>query len=198
MSVGVNTRVIAEMWGFGFSHLHALWGDTPLPPPQSYFGLPISPPWVGPVVDAAVAEVEWWNKILGELANPGLVVAHERQMLAPFAFNSPFIHKSALAVQRKAWSSSMRECFLMPASLKEGMTSSAAAQAGELVAARTADEAAAATAALKHTQSLLNDKFLAAWLARPIVDIALWGTAHDPHDAPPPPANTGGWANAVG
>jgi hypothetical protein len=30
------------------------------------------------------------------------------------------------------------------------------------------------------------------------MDIALWGTVHDPRNAPPPPVNTGGWANTAG
>ncbi|KAJ7875001.1 hypothetical protein B0H14DRAFT_2569031 [Mycena olivaceomarginata] len=88
--------------------------------------------------------------------------------------------------------------FFLHTRLTEGITSSAAARVGDLAAARAADDAAAAAATLQHIQSLLNDEFLATWLVQPVVDIALWGTVHDPRNAPPPPVNTGGWANTAG
>ncbi|KAJ7725760.1 hypothetical protein B0H14DRAFT_2641252 [Mycena olivaceomarginata] len=90
-------------------------------------------------------------------------------------------------------SASSYAIFFLHTWLEDVITSSAAAQAGALAAARAADAAAAAAAALEY-----NDDFLAAWLARPVVDVALWGTAHDPRDAPLPPVNTGGWANTGG
>ncbi|KAJ7363728.1 hypothetical protein DFH08DRAFT_798207 [Mycena albidolilacea] len=61
------------LWGddplprqYGFPHLRMLWGNVPLPPPNSHFGVPTSPPWVGPVMDAANTEAEQKNWLLHE------------------------------------------------------------------------------------------------------------------------------------
>ncbi|KAJ7728454.1 hypothetical protein B0H14DRAFT_2640707 [Mycena olivaceomarginata] len=217
MFVGVNAGVIAEMWGFG------------------HFGVPTSPPWAGPVVDAAIAEGERRNKILRtgnslpahlysedsspipawwwpmniehlhrEAMDEELYLKYKFRLQFPFrpqihvdraTQSVEFLHERMLLNARLAASYAI---FFLRTRLKEGITSSAAALAGALAAARTADAAAAAAAALEHTQSLLDDEFLAAWLARPVADIALWGTAHDPRDVPLPPVNTGGWANTGG
>ncbi|KAJ7701648.1 hypothetical protein B0H14DRAFT_2648359 [Mycena olivaceomarginata] len=220
---------------YGFPHLRALWGDTPLPPPQRHLGVPTSPPWAGPVVDAAIAEGERRNKILRtgnslpahlysedsspipawwwpmniehlhrEAMDEELYLKYKFRLQFPFrpqihvdraTQSVEFLHERMLLNARLAASYAI---FFLRTRLKEGITSSAAALAGALAAARAADAAAAAAAALEHTQSLLDDEFLAAWLARPVADIALWGTAHDPRDVPLPPVNTGGWANTGG
>ncbi|KAJ7677668.1 hypothetical protein B0H14DRAFT_2655957 [Mycena olivaceomarginata] len=228
----------------GFPHLRVLWGDTPLPPPQHHFGVPTSPPWAGPVVDAATAEAErrneimrvgkslpahlysedssptpawWWPANIKclhcEASDKELYLKYKFRLRFPFrpqlhvgraTHSVDYLHERMLLNARLEQkrphpkSASSYAIFFLRTRLEDGITSSAAAQAGALTAARAADAAAAAAAALEYTQLLLDDDFLAAWLVRPVVDVALWGTAHDPRDALLPPVNTRGWANTGG
>jgi hypothetical protein len=44
----------------------------------------------------------------------------------------------------------------------------------------------------------MQDDFLSAWLARPYMDVYLWGTVHDPRIPPLPPAPWGGGGGGWG
>ncbi|KAJ7864013.1 hypothetical protein B0H14DRAFT_3443819 [Mycena olivaceomarginata] len=142
-------------------------------------GVPTSPPWVGPVVDAAAAEAERRNNMLRTGNSlPAHLYSEDsspipawwwpvniKQLHREAMDEETFLHERMLLNARLATSYAI---FFLRTQLTEGITSSAAARVGELAAARAADDAAAAAAALQHIQSLLNDEFLAAWLVQPV------------------------------
>ncbi|KAJ7302605.1 hypothetical protein DFH08DRAFT_826486 [Mycena albidolilacea] len=153
--------------------------------------------------DSSPQSLWWWpasiKSLHGEASDEELYLKYIFRLRFPFR---PVIHPGRTTQSAKfvhaqtllhAQLTSSYAVFLLHTRLQEGITVSAAAHAGALATIRAADAAAATK---EYSDSLLADDFLAAWIACPTTDVLLWGTDHDPRNAPLAFVSVvTGWAN---
>ncbi|KAF8121729.1 hypothetical protein K438DRAFT_2004886 [Mycena galopus ATCC 62051] len=193
----------------GFPGLRELWGDEPLPPPppgpHPFGTVPYWPPWAGPPVDAALAR----GRVMKERAYKGLSLPAHRFSEFSSPPTSPWWSPEILRLRHEAedeereikHSFALRHrpryrvladpefradrdllhallacthaVFFLRTRLQEGITAADAARIA-------AGPGQAALAAKEYTLSILTHDFLAAWVDRPLPEVALWGTQDDP------------------
>ncbi|KAJ7883494.1 hypothetical protein B0H14DRAFT_2564890 [Mycena olivaceomarginata] len=175
--------------------LRQLWGDKPLPPPppgpHPLGTVPYWPPWAGPPVDAALAR----GQFIKERAYEGLSLPAHGFSEFSSPPTSPWWSPEILRLCHEAEDEEreIKHSFALRhrPRYREGITAADAARIG-------AGPGQAALAAKEYTLSILTHDFLAAWINRPLQEVALWGTRDDPRIfVQRDDSHSGGWGGTT-